>query len=206
MLLEHKPTEADFETMKYPVADDGVPQQPAKPKAKRGRPKQMAPAEEAATPPAEDAAPPPAADEPPAESEDDGVPEEKHEAATNAASSEDDRSEDDDKPESSSDEDDHDDHDDEDESGEDQDPDEEVDINGNKYVVEAIKGHKLLPDGRFKYRISWKGYDETSWEPASPICAKTTTLRWMLHWPRRQQLTWHADWHQSKSAETEAQM
>ena len=37
------------------------------------------------------------------------------------------------------------------------------------YEVEAILSHKKQKDGRFKYLIKWRGYDEPTWEPQSNL-------------------------------------
>ena len=50
-----------------------------------------------------------------------------------------------------------------------EDPNEDVDIEEDQYVVEAIVSHKLLSTGHQSYQLSWQGYDKTTWEPARVV-------------------------------------
>jgi chromobox protein 1 len=45
-----------------------------------------------------------------------------------------------------------------------QDPDEEVDMQEDQFIVESIKAHKRLSNGSYKYLVNWAGYDDTTWE------------------------------------------
>jgi hypothetical protein len=66
---------------------------------------------------------------------------------------------------------------DEDESGPDnddvndgaEDPDELVDIDDDQYVVVAVLKHKLQDNGSMTYRVSWEGTATQTWEPSSGI-------------------------------------
>lgn len=41
--------------------------------------------------------------------------------------------------------------------------------NGDIFEAEKILKHEKLKNGKFKYLVKWKGYDETTWEPQSNL-------------------------------------
>ena len=37
-------------------------------------------------------------------------------------------------------------------------------VDGTRYEVEAITGHRLDRDGRLRFKVVWVGYDKPTWE------------------------------------------
>jgi hypothetical protein len=70
-------------------------------------------------------------------------------------------------------------------AAEEADPDEEIDLPENAYIVREIVGHKLLHDGKSKYQVAWVGYTQFTWEPEANV---SNQLR--------------ADFHQKQAQET----
>ena len=162
MQLEHSPTEAEFEEMRYL---DGT-EPPPDPPPRKSRPRKSA-AKHKKLP-----------DDSCADDDDDSsadasasvVQEDEDLSPANAATEEatDDSGQEADEG-----------------AAEEADPDEEIDLPENAYIVREIVGHKLLHDGKSKYQVAWVGYTQFTWEPEANV---SNQLR--------------ADFHQKQAQET----
>ena len=56
------------------------------------------------------------------------------------------------------------------------DPDEEVDVPDDNYVVDRIHGHRLLASGKHSYDVQWVGYKDRTWEKEHHLTKECRSL------------------------------
>ena len=153
MRIEHKMSDADFESAGYPDADKPAPA--AKPGPRRKAPRIPA---RVSDNPGSDPASAGASGEAAGDEDDESEPDhgDSQEGSCN------DQAAGTDSPDESV-------HTDAEESAADDDPDEEVNIGATQYVVKDVLTHRLLDNGTTKYRIAWEGTAVTTWEPETSL-------------------------------------